>query len=156
MHRRGIEWAERVCAAAVTLILGEIHRHAFGCESSTRLAVSIYLGTSALFNLAAIICYDRILGGRLRSDLQVMTEVAIALNFLGWLTYMFQSSPVVVNIMTEALTYGTFVRLLWISDGDTDVGGWRDAVRRLADMWNNLLRRAVDWHQGVFFEKKKP
>lgn len=156
MHRRGIEWPERLCAAMVTIIMGAIHNRLFECSESTRLAVSVYLGTSALFNLALIICYDRLLAGRLRTDVQVLAEIAIALNFLGWLTYMFQASPAVVNIMTDALTYGTFVRLLWISDGDTDVGGWRDAIRRLVDLWNNLLRRAVDWHQGVFFEKKKP
>ena len=155
MHRRGIAWPERLFAALTTMILADVHARLFGCTESTRFAVSVYLGTSSLFNLAAIIFYDRILKGNLRRDLQLLTEVAIALNFLGWLTYMLGSNPAVVNIMTEALTYGTFVRLLWISDGDTDVGGWRDLLRRMADIWNNLLRRAADWHQGVLFKKAK-
>ena len=140
----------------VTLILGAVHVRVFGCTESTRLAVTVYLATSALFNLGAIICYDRLLAGRLRAEVQVMAEIAIALNFLGWLTYMFQASPMVVNIMTDALTYGTYVRLLWISDGDTDAGGWRDLLCRMADLWNSIFRRSVNWHQSVFFEKKKP
>lgn len=155
MHRRRIEWPERLSAALVTLILGEVHLRIFGCTESTRLAVTVYLATSALFNLSAIICYDRLLAGRLRSDVQVMVEIAIALNFLAWLTYMLQASPAVVNIMTEALTYGTYVRLLWISDGDTDAGGWRDLLCRVANLWNSLFRRGFHRHQDIFFEKKK-
>lgn len=155
MHRRGIAWPERLFAAVATVILAGVHDRLFGCTESTRFAVSVYLGTSALFNIAAIVFYEHILKGNLRRDLQHLTEFAIALNFLGWLTYMFEASPAVVGTMTEAITYGTFVRLMWISDGDTDVGGWRDLLRRMADIWNNLLRRAADWHQGVFFKETK-
>jgi len=155
MHRRGIAWRERLFAALATQILVEIHIRLFACEESTRFAVSVYLGTSALFNVAAIVFYDFMLRGNLRRDLQHLEEFAIALNFISWLTYMFDRSPAVINIMTEALTYGTYVRLLWISDGDTDVGGWRDLLRRMADIWDNLFRRAVGWHQGVLFKKTK-
>lgn len=145
MHRRGIEWPERACAALVTLILEAVHNRLFGCQESTRIAVTVYLSTSALFNVAAILCYDRVLRGQLSADLQKLAYCAIILNFLGWATYMFQRSPQVVNIMTAALTYGTFTRLLWISDGDTDVGGWRD-----------LLRRATDWSSSIHFKEAQP
>jgi hypothetical protein len=109
------------------------------------LAVSLYLGTSALFNAIAILCYDRILRGKLSSDLQHLAYGAIILNFLAWVTYMFNMSPQVVNIMTSAVTYGTFTRLLWVSDGDTDVGWWRD-----------ILRRAANWLKSLHFKEAQP
>lgn len=142
MHRRGLDWPARLAAALVTILIGEAHGMCFGDPSNTRLGVSVYLATSALFNASAIFCYDRILKGQLSSDLQHLAYWAIILNFLAWVTYMFQMSPQVVNIMITALTYGTFTRLLWVSDGDTDVGGWRD-----------LLRRVADWRKSIHFKE---
>lgn len=145
MNRRGIDWQSRIFAALATVIIGEVHERSFGNPESTRLAVTVYLSTSALFNAFALLCYTRIVRGKLSSDLQHLAYGAIILNFMAWVTYMFNMSPQVVNIMTSAVTYGTFTRLLWVSDGDIDVGGWRD-----------LLHRSNNWLKGLHFKEAKP
>jgi hypothetical protein len=145
MNRRGIDWAPRIAAAIATVAIGEAHLLIFGNPVNTRAGISVYLATSALFNAASIFCYAHLLTNKLSSDLQKLAYCAIILNGLAWITYMLELSPRVVNDMVQALTYGTFTRLLWISDGDSDVGGWRD-----------LLRRAADWCMGIHFRTTKP
>lgn len=142
MHRRGIDWAPRVAAALVTVIIGKAHSDLFGNPENTKIGISIFLGSSALFNASTIFFYDKILDGKLSSDLQSMAYYAVVLNVLAWIAYMSHQSPQVANIMISALTYGIFTRLMWISDGDNDVGAGRD-----------LLRRVVDWGKKIHFKE---
>lgn len=131
MIRRGIEWQSRLAAVIATIIIDKAHKLMFGGPENTFMGITVYLSSAALMSFAAIVCYAHILKGQLSFDLQRLAFCAIALNFLGWLTYLAQQSPAIINQLIAAVTYGTFTRILWISDGDSDAGGWHDLVHRL-------------------------
>lgn len=133
MNRRGIEWSARIGAMLVTTILDKAHHLFFGNPENTQLAVTLYLCTSALFNLVAVVYYAHSLRGELSFHMQCGAFVAIVLNVASWVTYLSIHSPAITNFLGTALTYGMFFRLFWVSDGDFDAGGWRDLACRLTD-----------------------
>lgn len=133
MHRRRIDWPARLTALLAMATLHKAHSSFLGHPENTPTGVTVYLCTAALFNLASVIYFANCLKGQLSYDLQRLAFCAIILNFAGWITYLAQVSPAFINTLMAALTYGMFTRLFWISDGDTDCGGWRDLVRRLTD-----------------------
>lgn len=142
MHRRGIDWGPRIACVIATLIVDNAHELFFGNPDNNKFAVSIYFLSSALFMVAALFCYAKLLQAKILSDLMELVYLAMVLNGIAWLTYMSGHSLKTINIMFEALTYGTYARLLWIHDGDLDVGAGRD-----------LLRRVVDWGKKIHFKE---
>lgn len=144
MHRRGIDWGPRVGCAIATFSIDHAHELFFGHPENTRAAVSVYFFSSALFMVGSIFCYAHMLRAKLASDLMDLAYLAMVLNGIAWATYMGGHSLKTINIMIEALTYGTYARLLWIHDGDLDVGGWRDVVRRVSD-----------WSKKIHFKEAK-
>lgn len=105
----------------------------FGHPENTQIGVTVYLCSAALFNLALVVYCSHALNGQLSYDLQRLAFCAIILNFIGWITYLAQVTPAFINFLVMVLTYGMFTRIIWVHDGDSDAGGWRDLVRRLLD-----------------------
>lgn len=131
MYRRGINWQARVTAILAMQALDQAHRVFFGHPENTELGVTIYQGTAALLNGLSVIYFANGLQGKVSYDLQRLGFCAMFLNAAGWLLYMAQQSPSSVNFLIAMVTYGMLVRTIWISDGDSDSGGWSDLVHRL-------------------------
>jgi hypothetical protein len=132
MNRRGIDWPARLTTVLAMIILDRAHVAFFGHPENTEMGVTVYLGTAAFANAASVVYFSHALNGRLSYDLQRLAFCAIILNSASWVLYMAQMSPSIINFMMGMLTYGMFTRVCWISDGDSDAGGWGDLLRRFA------------------------
>lgn len=130
MHRRGIEWAARSISILAMLILDRVHEGIFGNPENTPLAVTVYIGTAALCNALSVVFFANILKGKLSYDLQRLAFCALFLNSVSWVLFMAQQSPSSINFLMSMVTYGMFTRVCWVSDNDSDAGGWRDFLRR--------------------------
>ena len=131
MFRRRLDWSGRASAALATILIDKAHGLIFGGPENTVAGVTVYLASAALMSFIAIVIYAHIIKGQLSFDLQRLSFCAIALQFTGWLLYLAQQSPAIINQLIAAVTYGTFTRILWTGDGDSDAGGWRDLFCRL-------------------------
>lgn len=130
MYRRGINWQARATAVLAMLTLDKAHLVFFGSPENTQLGVTIYQGTAALCNAISVVFFAHVLKGKLSYDLQRLAFCAILLNSFGWVLYMAQYSPYFINFLMSMVTYGMFTRVCWVSDNDTDSGGWRDFLLR--------------------------
>ena len=131
MYRRGINWQARATAVLAMLTLDKAHLVFFGSPENTQLGVTIYQGTAALCNGLSVMYFAHGLQAKVSYDLQRLAFCAMFLNAAAWLLYMAQQSPSTVNFLIGMVTYGMLIRTIWISDGDSDSGGWSDLVHRL-------------------------
>ena len=145
MHRRSVEWAARVTAILAMLVLDDLHEAIFGEPENSPLGVTVYIGTAALCNALSVVFFAHVLKGKLSYDLQRLAFCAIVLNSVSWVLFMAQQSPSSINFLMSMVTYGMFTRVCWVSDNDTDSGGWRD-----------FLRRSFAQRQKLYLKKANP
>ena len=122
-------------AAVGLFLITQVYDLLFSGPENTRLGATVYHGGAALFNAITIIFVAHLMCGQISIDLQRLGFCAMVINFLSWIAYLAQQSPVVFNLTITAVSYAQFARILWNSDGDDDVNRGRFGLVR----WPHLL-----------------
>ena len=126
------DWTGRAVYAAVIFGLNLLHGEYFGNPENSITGVAIYVCTSAVCNLVAVILAAHLLRGKASYDMQRLAYCAIVANFLSFILYSAKISPIVLNITIMVISYVQLARLIWPSNGDPSYHHRRFGFFRLA------------------------
>lgn len=129
---RPADWIGRLIYACIVFGITHVHNEYFGDVESSIVGVAIYVCTAAVCNLVAVLLAVDLLRGKASYDMQRLAYCAIVVNFLSFIAYSAEISPIVFNTTITVLSYVQLARLLWPSNGNYSHNNRRFGFLRFA------------------------
>lgn len=133
------DWIKRAGYALVIFGLNMLHVEFFGNPTNSINGVAIYVCTSAICNLVAVLLAPYLLRGKASYDMQRLAYCAIVANFMSFILYSAKISPSVFNTAITVISYVQLARLIWPSNGDPSYHYWRFGFLRFATLQGKNL-----------------
>jgi hypothetical protein len=122
-------WRNRLFVGVVLWAVHQIHANVNAPLPNTQFWALIFFGSAA--TLEAFICFaiPKYLDGSLCDDMLMLGYICIIVDAIGCAGYMTKTSSIYYNMIMWGLSYGQWVRLLFV-DSDHAISVWNNLVRR--------------------------